>query len=153
MTAAIGESIDRVELLGELEREVGVMVRRIRRVLAERARSVHPELQSSTYLILTWLEMRGPTRASGISEHFGIDKGAISRQVQHLLELGMVARTPDPDDGRATLLSVSESARVRLADVKESSRLWLDQKLGDLPDDDLAQFVGLLGRYNAALES
>jgi DNA-binding MarR family transcriptional regulator len=153
VTSALDAPVDRVALLGELEREVGVMIRRIRRLLGERAREVHPELQSATYLILSWLAMREPTRASEISEHFGIDKGAISRQVQHLLELGLVDRTPDPADGRATLLSVSESARARLGDVQDASRRWLDQKLGDLPDDDLAQFVVLLGRYNAALDA
>ncbi|QWF24608.1 MarR family transcriptional regulator [Nocardioides sp. LMS-CY] len=127
------------------------MIGRIRRLLRERARTVHEELQSSTYLLLSWLDTRGPLRASEISETFGIDKGAISRQVQHLIELGLVDRAPDPDDGRATLLSASETARTRLVAVKEASRLWLDQRLGDLPDEDLAEFVGLLGRYNVAL--
>ncbi|WP_252275074.1 MarR family transcriptional regulator [Nocardioides sp. LMS-CY] len=151
MTTAVGAEVDRAELLGELEREVGVMIGRIRRLLRERARTVHEELQSSTYLLLSWLDTRGPLRASEISETFGIDKGAISRQVQHLIELGLVDRAPDPDDGRATLLSASETARTRLVAVKEASRLWLDQRLGDLPDEDLAEFVGLLGRYNVAL--
>lgn len=153
MTTAVGAPIDRTELLGELEREIGVMIRRIRRVIGERARSVHPELQSSTYLMLSWLHTHGPMRASEIACSFGIDKGAVSRQVQHLIELGLVDRTPDPDDGRATLLSASEMARARLAEVKEARRIWIDSRLGDLPDADLAQFVGLLGRYNAALDS
>lgn len=152
MSSAVDVPVDRAELLGELEREVGVMVRRIRRVIGERARSVHPELQSSSYLMLSWLQQHGPMRASTISECFGIDKGAISRQAQHLLELGLVDRTPDPDDGRATLLSASEAALVRLDQVREASRVWLDDKLGDLPDADLAQFVQLLGRYNTALD-
>jgi DNA-binding MarR family transcriptional regulator len=152
MTTAAVET-DRAELLGELEREVSVMVRRIRRVLGERARSVHPELQGSTYLMLSWIDTHGPMRASAIAEAFSIDKGAISRQAQHLLELGLLDRTPDPDDGRATLLSTSEAARDRLAAVKDASRAWLDQKLHDLPGEDLAQFVGLLGRYNAALDA
>lgn len=145
--------IDRTELLGELEREIGVMLRRIRRVIGERARSVHPELQPSTYPMLTWLHTHGPMRASEIACSFGIDKGAVSRQVQQLLELGLVDRTPDPDDGRATLLSTSEMARARLDELKQARRVWIDHRLGDLSDADLAQFVGLLGRYNVALGS
>ena len=153
MTAPVATPLDRGALLTELEREVGVMVRRIRRVLGERARAVHPELQSSTYLMLSWVEQHGPIRASAIAECFAIDKGAVSRQVQHLLELGLLDRSPDPDDGRATLLSASESARARLADVSQATRMWLDEKLGDLPDAELTEFVGLLGRYNAALDA
>ena len=49
-------------------------------------------------------------RASAIAEAFGIDKGAISRQVQHLVDLGLVDRTPDPADGRADLLAASDDA-------------------------------------------
>ena len=153
MTVPVAVPVERAELLTELEREVGVMVRRLRRVLGERARAVHPDLQTSTYLLLSWVDQHGPVRASAVAESFGIDKGAISRQVQHLLELGLLDRTPDPDDGRATLLSANEEARARLVEVSHASRLWLDGKLGDLPDAELADFVRLLGRYNAALDA
>lgn len=151
MTAPVAAPVERAELLTDLEREVGVMVRRIRRLLGERARTVHPDLQSPTYLLLSWIHQHGPARASAVAEAFGIDKGAISRQVQHLLELGLLDRAPDPDDGRATLLSVTEQARARLVEVSQASRLWLDEQLSDLPDAELADFVRMLGRYNAAL--
>ena len=143
----------RADLLGGLEQEVGVMIRRIRRVIGERARSVHPDLQSSSYLMLSWLEQHGPMRASAMAESFGIDKGAISRQVQHLMDLGLVDRAPDPEDGRATLVSASALAEARLADIHGDRRRWLDAKLGDWSSDDLARLVDLLGRYNAALDS
>ena len=143
----------RAELLDGLEQEVGVMIRRIRRTIGERARAVHPDLQSSSYLMLSWLTEHGPQRASAMAEAFGIDKGAISRQVQHLLDLGLVDRCPDPEDGRATLVSASEEAVTRLAEISGDRRRWLDERLGDWPDDDLSEFVRLLGRYNAALDA
>ena len=146
-------TMTRTDLLGGLEREVGVMVRRIRRVIAGRARALHPELQSSSYLMLSWLDQYGPQRASAMADTFGIDKGAISRQVQHLVDLGLVDRSPDPDDGRATLISVSTDAASRMAAVNDERRRWLDERLGDWADEDLASFVDLLGRYNVALDA
>ena len=143
----------RADLLGGLEQEVGVMIRRIRRIIGERARSVHPDLQSSSYLMLTWLHQHGAQRASAMADSFGIDKGAISRQVQHLLDLGLVDRSPDPDDGRATLVSISGAASTRIAEVKDDRRRWLDDRLGDWPDEDLSEFVRMLGSYNAALDA
>lgn len=143
----------RADLLAGLEQEVGVMVRRIRRVIGERARSVHPDLQSSSYLMLNWLNQHGAQRASAMVEAFGIDKGAISRQVQHLLDLGLVDRAPDPDDGRATLVSASAEAAARLAEIIDDRRRFLDERLGDWPDRDLSEFVRLLGSYNAALDA
>ena len=127
----------RADSLRHLEREVGVLIRRIRRVIGERARSVHEDLQPASYLMLSWLVDEGPVRASEMVEQFGIDKGAVSRQLQHLDDLGLVERTPDPADGRATLVVASEDARRRLADVKEHRRKWFDEQLGDWTTDEL----------------
>ena len=142
----------RADLLTGLEQEVGVMVRRIRRIIRERAHAVHPDLQSSSYLMLSWLDQHGPQRASSMAETFCIDKGAISRQIQHLVDLGLVERAPDPADGRATLVSVSAEATSRMAAVTEERRRWLDDQLRDWTEADLADMVGLLARYNAALD-
>ena len=143
----------RAEILGDLEHEVTVMVRRIRRLIIERARAVHPDLAPSSYLMLTFVAERGPMRASEIAEQFEIDKGAISRQVAHLTELGILARVSDPEDGRAMLVSVSEEGRRRLTDVARHRRAWLDERLGDWSEPDLAGFVASLGRYNRALDA
>jgi DNA-binding MarR family transcriptional regulator len=143
----------RYESLRQLEREVGVLIRRVRRIIGERARAVHDELQPASYLMLSWLADEGPVRASLMVETFAIDKGAISRQLQHLDDLGLIVRTPDPDDGRATLVAASDDAMRRLSDVAEHRRKWLDERLGDWDAEDLARFVGLLERYNRSLNA
>ncbi|MCW2842403.1 MAG: MarR family transcriptional regulator [Nocardioides sp.] len=142
----------RPETLRELESEVGVLIRRIRRVIGERARAVHADLQPASYLMLTYLDEHGPMRSSAIAETFDVDKGAISRQVQHLVDLGLVDRTPDPGDGRASLVSVSDDAGRRLGDVLAHRRKRLDERLGDWSDAELTGFVDALGRYNKALD-
>ncbi|MBJ7358936.1 MarR family transcriptional regulator [Nocardioides sp.] len=141
----------RSESLRRLEAEVGVLIRRIRRVIHERARAVHAEMQPSAYLLLAWLADEGPVRASAIAESFGIDKGAISRQLQHLVDLGLVTRSPDPDDGRATLVAASDDAVRRMTDVAAHRRKWLDEQLGDWSAAELNGFVDSLARYNEAL--
>ena len=142
----------RPESLRQLEHEVGVMIRRIKRVIGERARDVHPDLQPSSYLMLAYLAETGPMRSSVIAERFDIDKGAVSRQVQHLVDLGLVDREPDPGDRRASLVSASDDAVRRIADVAAHRRKWLDERLGDWSDEDLTDFVRVLGRYNGSLE-
>ena len=128
------------------------MVRRIRRIIRERASAVHPDLQPSSYLLLGWLSQHGPQRGSAVAEQFDIDKGAISRQIQHLQDLGLVDRSPDPDDGRATLVAASATAVERLALVNDERRQWLDERLGDWSDAELSTFVAQLGSYNRALD-
>jgi DNA-binding MarR family transcriptional regulator len=144
---------DRTDSLGHLEREVGVLIRRVKRVIGERARAVHDELQPASYLMLSWLADEGPVRASSMVEKFNIDKGAVSRQLQHLDDLGLVVRTPDPDDGRATLVAASDDARRRLADVAAHRRKWLDEQLGDWTAEELGRFAVTLEKYNRALNA
>jgi DNA-binding MarR family transcriptional regulator len=144
---------NRADSLRHLEREVGVLIRRVKRVIGERARAVHEELQPASYLMLSWLVDEGPVRAASMVEKFNIDKGAVSRQLQHLDDLGLVERTPDPADGRATLVAASDEARRRLADITEHRRKWLDEQLGDWTADELAHFADLLERYNNSLNA
>jgi DNA-binding MarR family transcriptional regulator len=144
--------VSRTEELGRLEQEVGVLIRRVKRVIGERARAVHPDLQPASYLMLTYLADQGPSRSSVLSEKFNVDKGAISRQVQHLCELGLLVREPDPVDGRAMLASASPDAVRRLEAVDKDRRRWLEGQLAEWSEDDLSEFVAGLARYNAALD-
>jgi DNA-binding MarR family transcriptional regulator len=140
------------ETLRALEHEMSVLVRRIRRVIAERARMLHPELSPVAYSMLMALNDGGPRRASDLVEIFSIDKGAVSRQVQVLLELGLIERTPDVEDRRAMILAISEEGSRRLANIAETRRHELSEALVDWSDADLSRFVRSLGRYNSALE-
>src|SRR3954447_6449646 len=144
--------VSRAEELGRLEQEVGVLIRRVKRVIGERARAVHPDLQPASYLMLTFLATEGPQRSSVVSERFDVDKGAISRQVQHLADLGLLVREPDPADGRAMLISASPDAVRRMEAVDRDRRRWLDEQLKEWTEDDLREFVAGLSRYNGALD-
>ena len=151
MSPGVRSTTGRAESLRHLEQEVGVLIRRIRRVIAERAELVHEDLQPASYLMLAYVAEHGPLRASSMSEVFGIDKGAISRQVQHLVDLRLVHRVTDPDDGRASLVSATDEAVRRLEDVAQHRRRWLDERLGDWSDERLAAFARELGHDPEAL--
>jgi len=143
---------ERLRTLRQLEHEVGILMRRVKRALAERAALVHPELPPTSYVVLAWLLDAGPRRSSDISEAFDLDKGAVSRQVHLLVELGLVDKEADPADGRATLLSATEEARRRMAVVGEKRLVELDERLSDWTEQDLVSLVATFSRYNRALE-
>jgi DNA-binding MarR family transcriptional regulator len=140
------------QTLQALEHEMGVLVRRIRRVIAERARMLDPDLSPVAYSMMTALNDSGPQRASALVEIFSVDKGAVSRQVQALLELGLIERTPDPEDRRAMILAVTEEGRRRLATIAQTRRQQLTTRLESWSDEELSAFVRSLARYNASLE-
>jgi DNA-binding MarR family transcriptional regulator len=140
------------ETLRSLEHEMSILVRRIRRVIAERARMLHPELSPVAYSMLMALNDSGPQRASDLVGIFSVDKGAVSRQVQALLELGLIERSPDPEDRRAMILAISEEGHRRLDSIALQRRSEVNERLVGWTDDDLSSFVRTLSRYNAALE-
>jgi len=140
------------ETMRALEHEMGVLVRRIRRLIAERARMVHPDLSPVAYSMLMALNDTGPRRASDLVDIFSIDKGAVSRQVQALIELGLIERSPDPEDRRAMILAITAEGSRRLASLAVARRHELSARLDGWTDDELREFVKSLGRYNASLE-
>lgn len=141
----------REQLMRGLEHEVGVMLRRVRRVISERARSVHHDLAPVGYLMLVHLAEAGPVRATLLVEAFDLDKGAVSRHVQHLVELGLAGKEPDPEDGRAMLVAVTPEGRRRLEAVATQRRERWDALLAEWSEPELATFVQAMGRYNESL--
>jgi DNA-binding MarR family transcriptional regulator len=140
------------ETMRALEHEMGVLVRRIRRLIAERARMVHPDLSPVAYSMLMALNESGSRRASDLVGLFSVDKGAVSRQVQSLLELGLIERAPDPEDRRAAILSITEEGSRRLASIAAARRSEVIDRLAEWSDEDLQAFVSAMARYNSALE-
>lgn len=143
--------MSRTAALCAIEEEIGVLLRRLKREIADRAQLVHRDMQGTSYFLLGWLAENGPVRASAIVAVFGMDKGALSRQLQHLEDLGLVQRTPDPADGRATLVSVSPEATRRLAEVDGQRRVVAGEKLSEWSVSELEEFAQQLGRYNRSL--
>lgn len=154
MTSA-GAGLDtstRHDDLRQIESEVGSLIRRVKRVMGERAREVHPDLHPMTFFILNHLAASGPLRAADLSDAFAMDKGGVSRQVQTLVDLGLVERRPDPDDRRAMMLAVGDEGRQRLERMSRVRSERFDERLSGWTDEELGSFVALLGRYNASLE-
>lgn len=156
-TAPTGGVSDEAEVTGRkaelrrIEGELGVLIRRVKRVLGERARALHPDLQPITFFLLTHVIERGPVRAADLVGAFGMDKGGVSRQVQHLVDHGFVERRPDPDDRRATLLVATEDAVRRVREMQQAGSDRFDRRLSDWSDADLSRFADQLAAYNAAL--
>jgi DNA-binding MarR family transcriptional regulator len=134
-----------------LEHEIGALLRRIRRGLAERAVQVHPDLNPTSYMLLSTLREHGARRAADLAEVFALDKGSVSRVVAQLVELGLVERSPDPADGRASILSATDDAVRRLAEVRDDRREHFDDRLADWEPAEIEDLAARLGRFNAAL--
>ncbi len=140
------------QTLQSLEHELLVLLRRIRRVVVERARMVHPDLSPVGYSMLLALQDTGPQRASDLVGLFAIDKGAVSRQVGALLDLGLIERSPDPQDRRAAILALTDEGARRITEVAAQRLREIGERLEAWEPGELETLVSLMSRYNAALE-
>lgn len=148
-TVPIDETTD--EGLARIQNEMILLFRRARVYFQSSAQVAHPELQSAAYALLAYLVDGGPMRASALVDHFGTDKGAISRQLAQLETLGLVHRLPDPADGRAQLVEATELGTHRCAEARSHSRKRMHDQLDTWDPSDIQQLGLLLAKLNKAL--
>ena len=130
----------RTDAVRALESEFGELISRMRRVLADNAQRVSPGMLPGAYKVFTTIVRRESVTLSSLAESLMADKGQISRTVRELEELGLVTRTPDPADGRSSLLSPTPTGLERLAAARapqESVLLdtlegWSVEQISDL---------------------
>ena len=152
MTTGPGAT-DKHEAFVRLEREIGLLLRRARAISARLAGELHPDLDGAAYGLLALLEDTGPLRASDLVSRLGLDKSTVSRQVATLVDLGLVERAADPEDGRAQVLTPSAEGSARLAAIREVRRARWEADLSGWPAQDVATLAELLARLNGIGEA
>jgi DNA-binding MarR family transcriptional regulator len=135
-----------------LESQLRVLSRRVRRVVAERASSLDPALGEVGFAVADLLYRAGDQRQRDIVACLAIEKAAVSRAITQLVELGLATREGDPTDGRGHVVALTGVARERLEKLLTDRRAQLVEKIAGWSNEDLDAFVGLLERYNTAIE-
>lgn len=105
----------------------------------------------SALRVLARVERGGPVRASDLADAIELDLSTVSRRVTELEEAGLISRTRDPDDRRASLLEATDEGRAAIGRLRAARRSLLEDALADWPTDDVRQLGELLGRFTAAL--
>ncbi|GAB3157986.1 MarR family transcriptional regulator [Micromonospora sonneratiae] len=134
--------------ISAVERELTMLLRRARAVSGEVAREVHPELEPTAYGLLVWLRRCGPTRLTDLAGRVGTSKGTLSRQIHALESMGLLQRQPDPVDGRAFLLEVTDEGHRRFTAARSARIEQLRQVLANWSPADRDEFARLLHRFN-----
>ncbi len=111
----------------------------------------HPEVDPMAYPVLFTLSCR-PSRLSELADKVYADVSTMSRQVTHLVGLGMIDRLPDPDDGRAQLLTVTDAGVQLLDDLRRGRETWLRGLLEGWSEPDVRTFTDYLQRFADAVE-
>lgn len=105
----------RTEAVRALEAQFSDLIGQFRRVISENAHRVSPGLLPGAYKVFTTIARHEAVTQATLADLLLLDKGQLSRTVRELEALGLIARAPDPADGRSSLLSPTEYGLERLA--------------------------------------
>ncbi|MEZ0446848.1 MarR family winged helix-turn-helix transcriptional regulator [Cellulomonas sp. ICMP 17802] len=135
------------ELAGDLRIAVGRASRRIR---AERGEA---GLTDPQFTVLAWLTKEGPLTPGQLAERERIQPPSMTRTVNGLLELGLVAKTEHPTDGRQVVVSLTDAGVAEVRETRRRRDAWLAGRLATLTSDErtlLADAAELLRRIAAS---
>jgi len=110
-------------------REVRVVFSRLRRRLREHYDT--RELTPSQTSALSRLDKDGPASTSDLAVAERVRPQSMAATVAVLDERGLIARHPDPDDGRRQLLSPSAAGHEFLADTRQAGEEWLTRVIAE----------------------
>jgi len=129
---------DAEDLPAELYVVLGRLVRSLRRESGEGPLSV------GLVSALRQLVDHGPTRATALADLEGISGASMTRVLNALEERGLVLRQPDPTDGRAQVVHLTEAGRTVLAEGSGVRMAALRRRIQALePEQQVALEVAL----------
>jgi DNA-binding MarR family transcriptional regulator len=103
------------------------------------------KLNSAQWRILGLLsETPEGCRIADIAAVTFIQPTQVNAVVRDLLTRDLIRKHPHPTDGRANLLSLTESGSALLADIEVQMRHQLDYILRNTSTDDFITYVGVL---------
>jgi DNA-binding MarR family transcriptional regulator len=131
-----------------LAQDLAALLGRLKRRLREQA-NVGDLTPSQTSTLLR-LERDGPATASSLARAEGMRPQSMGAVVAALEAAGMVRGAPDPNDGRQTLLSLTDACRKQIRDGRAARRDWLSgaiqARLSSREQNQVAAAIALLRR-------
>ncbi|RDI53200.1 MarR family winged helix-turn-helix transcriptional regulator [Nocardia mexicana] len=139
--------MDSDEVIDVIGRQL-IRLGRIReRTNAQIAAASKGEIEISAYGIIFRLLEDGPMRSGTLAEAMYSDASTISRQVASLVKRGLLERRADPDDGRASVLMVTDAGRDLAEQLRRRRIEVLEHIVADWDHADREQLATLLRRF------
>ncbi len=140
----------------QIDPTVEAIVARIAKIneLIERAADVNLRAAGLTreeFKVLCSLRLA--TKPHGaLCRELGVSTGTMTNRLDKLERRGLLARTPDPDDRRGVLLTLTTLGESRLDDYVNRGATRERELMSTLTDRDKDRALAMLGKLHAAIE-
>jgi DNA-binding MarR family transcriptional regulator len=86
--------------------------------------------------VLVSLDQLGPQRIGALAEAVAVTAPSMTRIINALEAEGLVVREPDPEDGRAQVVAMTDDGAALLASGREIRVAALRRRLAELPAEE-----------------
>lgn len=104
-------------------------------------------IDHSAHVALFVLRCSGALRLSDLAARMELDASTASRHVRALEQLGLVRRSPDPDDGRAFRVELTEQGIEQWESSARRRMELLSAAMDGWSEEDVATFERLMTRF------
>jgi DNA-binding MarR family transcriptional regulator len=102
------------------------------------------ELSRTAASVLSWLDREGARRVTDLAAHQAVAQPTMTALIGRLEARGLVARGPDPDDARATRITITPAGRAALHERRERRAAHVAQRLEALTPSERAALAAAL---------
>ena len=92
--------------------------------------------------VLSVLDRLGPQRITALAEREAVSQPSLTGLVQRLEAAGYLERSADPEDGRASLVSVTPAGVGALQARRAAHDQMIEHRLAELSEEDLRALAG-----------
>lgn len=138
-----GHSLELIEL------ELAILIRRTTSISSNKKLG---NLDRSAYLILRRINEKGAVGVKVLADEFNLDVSTVSRQAAALEHKEYLYRIPDPLDGRAYSLQLTELGATELFDYQQARLKRVAELLEDWSDEERELFGVLLEKFNRSFK-
>lgn len=118
-----------------------------------RLRYPEDEVDAASMPLLHALTCTGPIRLSALAQRMHLDASTVSRHARHLEERGLLERTDDPDDRRASQVGITTLGTKVLNGCIDQRKRRLAEAMADWPARDRQRLQDLATRFVADLNA
>ena len=146
--------------IGESDLDVASIMMTLARLSRQVQENYQTDLRTlrtnySEYAALHALVMAGPPYSmspSKLNAYVGLSSGGITKTVDRLAADGLIERSPDPNDGRGVLVTLTDKGRTKAERIFEAGLGHYSTILSHLTEDERHQIASALGLLLDAFE-